>query len=186
MVTPHDFITWVSKKLARDLSFATPFGKNMAFLVGDRWDLALKRKRTFRGGNQMYFFKIISSKLTHEQARELKAQRDEVIQNKSSLIKMQLDLLNFFYVSEKILPAEIASELANFDKVIKNIFGNVHQLNFLVETTNGTYLSPSKIGFIAFLPLRKLRNDIEKDILNTFKILTQSMDPINDQTISKD
>lgn len=89
-------------------------------------------------------------------------------------------MLTFFYVSEKILPAEIASELANFDKVVKNIFGNVHQLNFFVETTNGTYLSPSKIGFFAFIPLRKLRNDIEKDILNPFEIWTQSMGPIND------
>ncbi len=168
--TSHEFITWVSKKLNQDPSFATRFDKNMAFLVGDRWDLALKRKRTFRGGNQMYFFKIISSKLTHEQARELKTQREEVIQNKSSLFKLQLDLLSFFYVSEKILPVEIASELANFDKVVKNFFGNVHKLNFLVETTNGTYLSPSKIGFLGFIPIRKLRNDIEKDILDPFEI----------------
>ena len=82
---------------------------------------------------------------------------------------MLQDFLVFIYVTDSNIPESILMALADFRKVKKDFFGNTSQMNFILETQNGTFKAPKKMGFLGGLPLSKLRNKIKKDILEPYR-----------------
>ena len=78
----------------------------------------------------------------------------------------------FIYVTEDYIPLETLQYLGDFRGVKKKLFGNVHAMNFLIETKGNSYLSPDILGFLGMVPIKKLRDEVVNKILMPFNYRT--------------
>jgi len=175
MTSPNDFLTWISNRLHQDPTFNPPWEKDIPKDIISKFDLVLKRNVSVRKARQYHFYKIIPSDLNIEYASQLAYDREIVMNIKSTFFKMIPDYLVFFYVTDKYIPVGILGHLADFNKVRKKIMGNVFQINVLLETEKGTYLSPQKIGIWGWGILSHLKNDIRDTILEPFRVWQQEL-----------
>ncbi|MFX0091589.1 MAG: hypothetical protein ACFFBD_07480, partial [Candidatus Hodarchaeota archaeon] len=107
------------------------------------------------------FFKVLPSKMTSEMAFRLAAERSRIIDIKSSFFKLILDILIFVYISDENIPSNTLNCLGNFYTINKKIFENVHEINIYLDRASGEYIRPHKVGFLAWLPLKRLLKEID-------------------------
>ncbi len=134
------------------------------------FDFCFERSSSLTKGRQTQCYKIIPPNLTPEQAMALAMERDRAYGSRSSPLKLLQDFMVFFYVTDAPIPPATLAYLADFQRVRKSVFGNVSQLCFLLETANGSYLAPQKLGWFGWLPIKMLRDELQRDILESFRV----------------
>jgi hypothetical protein len=137
------------------------------------FDLTFERTGSLTKGTQTQCYKTIPSNLTAEQAIQLAQQREMVFRSKCSFFKLLQDFVVFFYVTDAPISPAVLTYLGDFTTVKKTVFGNASQLRFLLETANGTYLMPERSGYFGALPIRNLRLEIQREILEPFRLWRQ-------------
>ena len=171
MSLPQTFLGWMHNRFSQDANYRRILPTEDPW-VG-QFDLCFARSGSLAKGNQTQLYKIIPSNLTIEQARGLAMLRDQVVGSKSSIFKLLQDFLVFFYVTDAPIARDTLRCLADFAGVQKSVLGNVSVLCFLLETAGGTYLMPQRSGYFGWLPIKKLREEIQRDILEPFRVWRQ-------------
>lgn len=161
-----DFIQWIEKSF-NNLQEFRPLNPG-EIPYAENFNLCFKRTGSLMKGNQWYLFKALPSDLTAEDAYRLASERKLVLKTKSKFLKLLGDFFVFFYVSEKPVPRHVLDCLGNFYSVNKKMLTNVHEINFLFDTSTGQYIQPKRIGYFGWIPLKRLREEARRFIFEPY------------------
>ena len=168
MAMANDFVGWIYNRFASDPNYRMIDTAYQPVFAA--FDLCFERTGSLVKGKQTQCYKVIPSDLTVEQAIQLAQQRQAAFRTKCSFLKLLQDFVVFFYVTDAPISHEVLHYLADFRSVQKSVLGNASQLRFLLETANGSYLMPEKTGLFAWLPIKNLRDEVQREILEPFRL----------------
>ncbi|MFX1505520.1 MAG: zinc ribbon domain-containing protein [Promethearchaeota archaeon] len=166
------FLQWIEESFTNIQEFRPTFPGELPY--AQYFDLSFKRKGSFMKGNQWYFFKRLPSNLTSEAAQHLWTERNQVLKGKGKILKLLVDFMVFFYISEVSVSPNVLDSLGNFYSVKKSVFQNVHEVNFFLDTSTGQYTQPQRTGYFGWIPLKKLIREVETFIFEPYNQWLQS------------
>lgn len=181
MIRTNGFLQWIEESFTNLQEFRPIYPGELPY--AQNFNLSFKRSRSFMKGKQWYLFKALPLELTPEAAYRLASERNQVLKGKSRILKLLVDFLVFFYISEKSVPQNILDCLGNFYSVNKSIFRNVHEINFFLDTSTGLYIQPKRTGYFGWIPLKRLIREAERFILEPYSQWIQSAQGVTDFSV---